>query len=149
MNFDDGRRFLASTPRASLDDVCEEVLPRDIGENESYHRCQIVEDLFSPSSRTPPQIAGQRLLDSRNNIQRSSPFKSLVKAGKAPRTPPSPTEHTNVAKEWEDENTITAGNGSFTLRDIFLQAGEAGVQGETGAFNFDLLRAYFASVLCS
>ncbi|PVG04890.1 hypothetical protein CPB86DRAFT_721454 [Serendipita vermifera] len=162
VNYTPSRALGPVTPRASLDDVFEE----------------IVDDLLNEATtKTPPQsVTSQRLFDSRNNIQRESPFKSLMRSGRGPAAPRSPeitsdvdgsspstirelsfTAHSAGVKGWED---LVGGHAatskppkskakrtsyepfdgpSFTLHDILLKAGQDGVLGANGTFNLDLL----------
>lgn len=127
-----------ATPRASLDDVYEE----------------IVDDLVQSSKlRTPPSsTSGQRLLGLDNSVRRTSPYKRMAGQVEA-QSPDGISEYDHVvsdAAEWDDvleeEQTKTprkedAGlnEPSFTLQDILLRVGQQGLMGANGTFNFDLL----------
>jgi hypothetical protein len=77
---------------------------------------KIVEDLVNDvTTRTPPEsMSSQRLFDSRNNIQRSSPFKSLVRSGRGPATPRSPEITSDINEDDEASSPSTIRDYSFT-----------------------------------
>ncbi|KAG8840921.1 hypothetical protein FRB91_005521, partial [Serendipita sp. 411] len=156
-----------ATPRASLDDVYEE----------------IVDDLINESNvKTPPlssSSSSRRLLAVDNSIQRASPFKTAGTARSALFEPQSPEVEllesdqsfqssstiigmTKHADGWEDEADEVNDNASanqppakaktlrfadeeiieepsFTLQDILLRAGRDGMMGINGTFDVDLL----------
>jgi len=59
-------------------------------------------------------MSARRLLDSKNNIRRSSPFKSLAGSGRAPLSPQSPDIGTEIIEE-EDAQTADLPPGRAQL----------------------------------
>lgn len=60
--------------------------------------------------KTPPHSSpSRRLLDSKNNIQRPSPFKNLLQSGRGPKAPESPEIQPAIDEE-PNENDLFGGN---------------------------------------
>jgi hypothetical protein len=60
-------------------------------------------------------MSARRLLDPKNNIQRSSPFKSLAGSGRAPSSPQSPDIGTEIVEHEGQEVEFSFG----TIRPLF------------------------------